>query len=184
MKIYTKTGDDGTTGLFGGDRIHKDHLRIEAYGTVDETNSALGLVRAHSNIHPENQFLDHLIHTIQSELFILGADLATPSESKVEVPRIKESQINQLEQNIDQLEAKLPPLKHFILPGGSVLASTIHLARTICRRAERQTVRLSHQESINLLTITYLNRLSDLLFVLARWTNHMLGLNEEAWRPD
>ena len=183
MKIYTKTGDDGSTGLFGGDRISKDHMRIEAYGTVDETNSTLGLVRAHVGNHSEQEFLEGILHKIQSELFVLGADLATPSDAKVNVPRIEKKQIDDIEQLIDQLERELPPLKHFILPGGSIAASFMHLARTTCRRAERQTVRLSHREPINVLTITYLNRLSDLIFVLARWTNHLLGMNEEAWRP-
>jgi len=184
MKIYTRTGDDGSTGLFGGDRIQKDHLRIEAYGTVDETNSALGLVRAHIESHPKHAFLDELLHKIQSVLFVLGADLATPNNAKVEVPRIEQSHVDFLEEQIDVLDAQIPQLKHFILPGGSTPASFMHLGRTICRRAERQAVRLSHQDTVNPLSITYLNRLSDFLFVLARWTNHMLELNEETWRPE
>ncbi|MBX2821308.1 MAG: cob(I)yrinic acid a,c-diamide adenosyltransferase [Rhodothermaceae bacterium] len=184
MKIYTRTGDDGSTGLFGGDRIQKDHLRIEAYGTVDETNSALGLVRAHIESHPERGLLEELLHKIQSVLFVLGADLATPNNAKVEVPRIEQPHVDYLEEQIDALDAQLPQLKYFILPGGSIPASFMHLSRTICRRAERQAVRLSHQDTVNPLTITYLNRLSDLLFVLARWTNHMLELNEETWRPE
>ena len=183
MKIYTKTGDDGSTGLFGGDRISKDHLRIEAYGTVDETNSALGLVRTHIDSLPESTFLNALLHTLQSELFVLGADLATPNEAKVDVPRIDKNQIKNLERTIDKLQDQLPPLKHFILPGGAAITAFLHLARTTCRRAERQTVRLSHQEPINLDALTYLNRLSDLLFVLARWTNHVLNIDDEAWRP-
>ena len=183
MKIYTKTGDDGSTGLFGGERIPKDHFRIEAYGTVDETNSVLGIVRSHAADHPEHSFMDSLMHQIQSELFVLGADLATPNDAKVNVPRIEEAHIQHLEQTIDTLDNQLPPLKHFILPAGSVLASYLHLARTTCRRAERQTVKLGHNSSINPMAIQYLNRLSDLLFVLARWANLKLGLNEEAWRP-
>ena len=183
MKIYTRTGDDGSTGLFGGDRIPKDHFRIEAYGTVDETNSALGLVRAHIESHPEHDYLDELLHKIQSELFVLGADLATPNDAKVDVPRIGQLHVDYLEEQIDILDAQIPQLKHFILPGGSAPAAFMHLGRTICRRAERQAVRLSHQDTINHLTVTYLNRLSDLLFVLARWTNHRLELNEETWRP-
>ena len=184
MKIYTRTGDDGSTGLFGGDRIQKDHLRIEAYGTVDEANSALGVVRAHASTHPEHVFLDQLLHKRQSELFILGADLATPNDSKVEVPRVESILVEVLEQTIDELDSQLPPLKHFILPTGSIVASFLHMARTTCRKAERQTVRLSHVEPINPLAIRYLNRLSDTLFVLARWTNFKLQLDEEAWRPD
>lgn len=184
MKIYTRTGDDGSTGLFGGDRIPKDHLRIEAYGTVDETNSTLGLVRAHLDSTPEFSLINSLLHTLQSELFVLGADLATPNDAKVDVPRITQSQVDRLEETIDELQNQLPPLKHFILPGGAPSTAFLHLARTTCRRAERQTVRLSHQETINLYAITYLNRLSDLLFVLARWTNHLLSIDDEAWKPE
>lgn len=184
MKIYTRTGDDGSTGLFGGDRIQKDHLRIEAYGTVDETNATLGIARSHASQHPEHAYLDTLLHTLQSELFVLGADLATQNEAKVEVPRIEEAHIQSLERTIDELDKQLPPLKHFILPAGSVLASFLHLSRTTCRRAERQTVRLGQLEPINTRAIKYLNRLSDLLFVLARWANFKLDLNEEAWRPE
>ena len=183
MKIYTRTGDSGTTGLFGGDRVNKDHLRIEAYGTIDETNSYLGLARSHSNNHPEHQYLDQLLHKIQSELFILGADLATPHPTRVEVPRIEEPHVIAIEQEIDKLQDALPALKHFILPGGTVLASTLHIARTLCRRAERRTVSLQQEETVNNLAITYMNRLSDLLFVLARWVNIQMGISEERWKP-
>ena len=183
MKIYTRTGDQGLTGIFGGDRIPKNHLRIDAYGTVDETNSHLGLARAYAHDHTERSFLDQVLHGLQSELFILGADLATPIDSKISVPRIDEVQIKQLETRIDELQSELPTLKHFILPGGTRTASTIHIARTVCRRAERLTVALHHVEAINTQCIIYLNRLSDLLFVFARWVNIKAGLSEEAWKP-
>ena len=183
MKIYTRTGDSGTTGLFGGDRVNKDHLRIEAYGTVDETNSYLGLARSQISDHPKHLYLDQLLHKIQSELFILGADLATPNMARVEVPRIEEPHIIALEQEIDKLQDALPALKHFILPGGTVLASTLHIARTLCRRAERRSVSLQQVETVNNLAITYMNRLSDLLFVLARWVNIQMGISEERWKP-
>lgn len=183
MKIYTRTGDSGTTGLFGGERIKKNHLRIEAYGTVDETNSFLGLARSHSGSHPEYPFLDGLLHRLQSELFIIGADFATPQDSKASVPRIEEQHVIALEQDIDALQENLPTLKHFILPGGTILSSTLHIARTVCRRAERAAVALQQVEPVNNLSITYLNRLSDLLFVLARWVNIRMGIDEEKWKP-
>ena len=183
MKIYTRTGDSGTTGLFGGDRVSKDHLRIEAYGTVDETNSFIGLARSHASNHPDHQYLDQLFHKIQSELFILGADLATPQNARVDVPRIEETHVSAIEQEIDRLQDALPELKHFILPGGTVMASTLHIARTLCRRAERRTVALHQEETVNHLAITYMNRLSDLLFVLARWVNIQMAISEERWKP-
>lgn len=181
MKIYTKTGDQGTTALFGGDRVEKYALRIEAYGTVDETNAALGLGRNQVLGLGFPESFDTLLHQLQSTLFTLGADLATPLESKAKVPRIESSHITELEQTIDTYEADLPPLKHFIMPGGA--AAGLHLARTICRRAERLTVALSREESINEQAMIYLNRLSDLLFVLARWVNLKAGIDEEAWKP-
>ncbi len=182
MKIYTRTGDSGDTALFGGDRVNKDHLRIEAYGTVDETNSMIGMAREY--IEKEGHAgLIAILHRIQSELFVLGADLATPNDSKAVVPRIQPDHSSGLEQEIDKLEEDLPALKHFVLPGGSLAASSIHLARTICRRAERRTVSLHHNDSINPETVVYLNRLSDLLFVMARWLNFKAGVVEEAWKP-
>lgn len=185
MKIYTKTGDQGTTALFGGERVEKYALRIEAYGTVDETNAALGLGRNQVqglNL-PMNQStsFDALLHQLQCTLFTLGADLATPLESKAQVPRIEPHHVTTIEQTIDTYEADLPPLKHFIMPGG--IAAGLHMARTICRRAERLTVALSREESINAQAVIYLNRLSDLLFVLARWVNLKAGIDEEAWKP-
>ncbi len=182
MKIYTRTGDKGTTGLFGGGRVSKDHLRIEAYGTVDETNSVIGIARGQLPT-AGHEHIAAMLHRIQSELFILGADLATPVDAKVQVPRIDPSHVATLESEIDTLTGDLPPLKHFILPGGSTTASTIHLARTVCRRAERSTVALQLQETLNDQAVIYLNRLSDLLFVMARWLNKQAGVSEEAWKP-
>ena len=182
MKIYTRTGDKGSTGLFGGNRVNKDHLRIEAYGTVDETNSIIGLGRSFLPDEGHSE-IEAMLHRIQSELFVLGADLATPLSAKVSVPRIEAAQIERLENHIDELEADLPPLKHFILPGGTQAASAIHAARTVCRRAERRTVSLQQADELNEHAAVYLNRLSDLLFVMARWLNHHAGIKEEAWKP-
>ncbi len=182
MKIYTRTGDKGLTGLFGGDRVSKDHLRIEAYGTVDETNSVLGMARG-ALPDADHGEIELMLHRIQSELFVLGADLATPQNAKVEVPRISQAHVTALEENIDLLENDLTPLKHFILPGGSQAASMIHLARTVCRRAERRTVSLQQHDTLNLHAAIYLNRLSDLLFVMSRWLNNKAGTSEEAWKP-
>lgn len=180
MKIYTRTGDKGSTGLFGGERVSKDHARIEAYGTVDEANSMIGLARA-SFPTPAWEPASSMLHRIQAELFVLGADLATPQDAKVQVPRIESSHIEALEQNIDTLEADLSPLKTFILPGGAPEAAGIHVARTVCRRAERRAVTLQELDTINANAVVYLNRLSDLLFVMARWLNMNAGISEEAW---
>ncbi|MDP4199017.1 MAG: cob(I)yrinic acid a,c-diamide adenosyltransferase [Bacteroidota bacterium] len=178
MKIYTKTGDDGTTGLFGGGRVPKDSPRIEAYGTVDELNSCIGLVRAASG----ELFVD-LLQRISEELFVLGGDLATPLETRsdYEVPRIGESQVRALELAIDEHDAQLPSLKRFILPGGTPLAAHLHHARTVCRRAERLLVTLTTREKIGPNDIIYLNRLSDLLFVLARRANQLAGVRDIEW---
>lgn len=180
MKIYTKTGDKGDTSLFGGQRVPKDALRIEAYGTVDELNSVLGIVRADNK---ENE-IDSIIDRIQNDLFVLGADLATPrSQSSKSIKRIDAKDSRHLEKTIDQLEEQLKPLKTFILPGGSLVAARLHFARTVCRRAERSAVRLSRNEDIGEGTTIYLNRLSDLLFVLARYANHAAGVSETKWKP-
>ena len=183
MKIYTRTGDTGTTALFGGDRVGKNHPRIEAYGTVDETNAYLGLARSLLQDQPGAVRLEPLLARLQDDLFILGADLATPSKSRAVVPRIDEAHITRLEEAIDAFEADLPPLKHFILPGGTSVAGMLHVARTVCRRAERLTVAASAEEAISLEAAIYLNRLSDLLFVLARWVNRQAGIEEAAWKP-
>ncbi len=180
MKIYTKTGDKGDTSLFGGQRVPKDALRIEAYGTVDELNSVLGIVRADNT---ENE-IDSIIGRIQNDLFVLGADLATPrSQSSKSIKRIDAKDSRHLEKTIDQLEEHLKPLKTFILPGGSTVAARLHFARTVCRRAERSVVRLSRNEDIGDGITIYLNRLSDLLFVLARYANHTTGVPEIKWKP-
>jgi len=179
MKIYTKTGDTGDTGLFGGDRVTKDAPRIEAYGAVDELNSLIGIIRALRS----SKKIDQVLRKIQSDLFVLGADLATRKANKRSlIPRISRSHIASVEKTIDSLQLSLRPLKAFILPGGTVAASHIHYARTVCRRAERSTVRLSRSEEINENALVYLNRLSDLLFVLARYANHTGKKKETEWK--
>lgn len=178
MKIYTKTGDTGTTSLFGGKRVPKDDLRIEAYGTVDELNSVLGVVRS---LKPHKK-IDEIVKLIQNQLFAVGAELATPNGGNDSyIPRIEVSHVTELEKIIDELQEKLKPLKVFILPGGSVVAAHLHLARTVCRRAERAIVRLSRNEKISKHVIIYLNRLSDLLFVLARYSNEREKHPEIEW---
>ncbi len=180
MKIYTKTGDDGETGLFGGPRVSKDAPRIEAYGTVDELNSALGLVRA-GELDPE---IDALLGQIQNDLFALGAQLATPDPGAHHTALVDSNQIASLESAIDRYEAQLEPLHQFVLPGGTLAAAGLHVARTVCRRAERRLVALVHQstEPIAREPLVYLNRLSDLLFVLARAVNRAAGCPDVPWR--
>ncbi len=179
MKIYTKGGDDGTTALFGGKRVHKDALRIEAYGIVDELNSVIGVVRAHAPMLRTNDILS----AIQHSLFCLGADLATEQSQKNAgaIPRIAGRDIQTAEAFIDEIDAQLPPLTHFILPGGAPSAAFLHLARTVCRNAERACVALSKHEDIGAQVVIYLNRLSDLLFVLARYENNEKGISETKW---
>jgi cob(I)alamin adenosyltransferase len=179
MKIYTKTGDSGDTSLFGGQRVPKDALRIEAYGTVDELNSMLGIVRADNH----DAEIDRILSDIQNQLFELGADLATPrSVEKKVVKRIEPRDVQQLEKVIDAVDPVLKPLRSFVLPGGSPLAARLHFARTICRRAERAVVRLSRNEDIGETVTVYLNRLSDLLFVLARYANQKARVAEVKWK--
>jgi len=181
MKIYTKTGDDGTTGLFGGRRVPKTDLRVEAYGTVDELNAVLGLALATGEGPGE---LRDLMLELQRELFVLGSDLATPpGEEASYVPRVQAASVEALERAIDDAEAGLAPLKNFILPGGSPLAAHLHHARTVCRRAERATVALAAREEIGAVPVRYLNRLADLLFVLARAANRAAGAAETEWAP-
>ena len=178
MKIYTKTGDGGDTSLFGGTRVPKDDLRVTAYGEVDELNAAVGFA---ASLEPQ-AFDAAFLQTIQRDLFTIGAELASPDPGRVDKalggPRIGEPQIGMLEHMIDGHEAKLQPLQDFILPGGTPKAAAFHLARTVCRRAERAVVSLAREQKISPAIVQYLNRLSDLLFVLARATN------AEARRPD
>jgi len=180
MKIYTRTGDSGDTGLFGGPRVRKDHARIEAYGTIDELNAVLGMVRA-QELTPE---LSTLLETFQNDLFTLGAELATPDPGQHETPRVAEDDVARLEKQIDHLEALLPPLKQFILPSGNSAGTTLHLARAVCRRAERRVVTLQEidTEVVSTTILVYLNRLSDLLFVLARFANQQAGEPEVPWQ--
>ena len=180
MKIYTKTGDRGDTGLFGGPRVSKDAPRIEAYGTVDELNSVLGLARTAG----VGGSIDELVNRIQNELFDLGAQLATPDPAAHNVPLVGARQIAALEAAIDLHEQGLKQLKTFILPGGTPAAAWLHLARTICRRAERRAVTLVAQsvEPVSPEVVVYLNRLSDLLFVLARAVNHADGKGDVPWQ--
>ncbi|MEX2435158.1 MAG: cob(I)yrinic acid a,c-diamide adenosyltransferase [Balneolaceae bacterium] len=177
MKIYTKKGDKGTTSLYGGEKVEKNSQRINTYGTVDELNSVLGLILT----YPLSSRGVELLHEIQHQLFVLGADLATPQTKKVKIERIGKDEIQKLEDWIDELQENLPPLTSFILPGGIPAGATLHLARTICRRAERETVSLKKAETVSDEAIIYLNRLSDLLFVLARFENHEAGEKETPW---
>lgn len=177
MKIYTKTGDKGETGLMGGKRLGKDSLRIRAYGEIDELNAFLGICRS-QNSHQE---IEPMLHQLQRELFDLGADLATPLDSKVPVPRVTENQVTTLEQWIDSMDKELKPLKNFILPGGCPLAAGLHAARTICRRAERAIVALQKVEAIGEQVVKYVNRMSDLLFMMARYANKLENAHEERW---
>lgn len=185
MRIYTRTGDQGETGLFGGQRVLKCHPRVAAYGDVDELNAVLGVCAA-GCADPE---MAGTLARLQSELFVLGADLATPYEEGEQVgsrkvQRVSEGMAAALESLIDHYERDAPPLTHFILPGGTPLAAQLHLARTVCRRAERGAIAASGKESLNPEAIVYLNRLSDLLFVMARAANHRAGHPETPWVPN
>jgi cob(I)alamin adenosyltransferase len=181
MKIYTRTGDDGNTGLFGGGRVVKAHVRVEAYGTVDELNAALGLcVEATSQ-----EDIQHWLTTVQGDLFSLGAALATPGRdeggSSPSIPEIPVKRIQEMEGWIDLATEETPELRNFILPGGSRGAANLHLARTVCRRAERAAVRLIQEEASDPAVVRYLNRLSDLLFALARLENWRSGVPDVIW---
>ena len=178
MKIYTKTGDTGDTSLFGGKRVPKSTLRIDAYGTVDELNAQLGVIRA---LKPVAE-VDNLLEIIQNQLFILGADLAVPFDTAPEnLKRIQQNEIHSLEETIDRMDAQLEPLKSFILPGGSLTSAQMHVARNICRRAERLVDALGRKEEIGKFPLMYLNRLADLLFVAARYVNKLEGMEETKW---
>lgn len=178
FKIYTKTGDLGETGLFGGRRLSKSHLRIEAYGTVDELNSHLGLIRDLQKDESVREFL----HRLQSQLFSIGSILASDPEKELPVPELTEVDIEQLEQAMDHMDGSLPALKNFILPGGHPTVSQCHITRCVCRRAERLVVALAGSERVPAIVIKYLNRLSDYLFILARWTAKDLGVSEVIWK--
>jgi cob(I)alamin adenosyltransferase len=180
MKIYTRTGDQGDTGLFGGGRVPKDHPRVAAYGDVDELNSALGVVRAGGG-----GFFDAVLETIQRDLFSIGGQLATPEPARVQKSLQKAvllpERIAELERIMDEAETELPPLRAFVLPGGTPVAAALHLSRTICRRAERSVVHLAHSDPIPELLVVYLNRLSDLLFTLARLANFRADVPDVTW---
>src|SRR5262245_30803984 len=179
VKIYTRTGDDGTTGLLGPGRVLKNDPRVEAYGSVDEVNAALGVVRALD----AGAWVSAELATIQARLFSLGAELAATSAAPLAgLARIGDADVTALEAIIDRLEKDLPPLKNFILPAGHVLAAHLHLARTVCRRAERRVVALAESSSVEPRLLHYLNQLADLLFVMARWCNHRAGVAETEWR--
>jgi cob(I)alamin adenosyltransferase len=180
-RIYTRTGDDGGTGLVGGERVTKDSLRVAAYGEVDEANACVGLARLHTATDAE---LDAILARIQNDLFDLGADLATADLEQAGALRVIDPQVERLEREIDGMNADLAPLSSFVLPGGSAAAAALHLARTVSRRAERTAVALSRssEESVNPAAIRYLNRLSDLLFVAARRANAN-GASDVLWTP-
>ncbi len=181
LKIYTRTGDEGDTGLFGGGRVGKDHPRVEAYGDIDELNACIGLARSAESM-PR---VDEVLAPIQRDLFAIGALLATPDLAKMHEQlakaRLTDERIAQLEQCIDDGEAELEPLRAFIMPGGTPKSAALHVARTVCRRAERAIVRLQREVEVPQVVIIYLNRLSDLLFVLARVANRRAGAGEVTW---
>lgn len=182
LKIYTKTGDKGKTALIGGTKVPKSHLRIEAYGTVDELNSYIGLCRDLLTDTTSRAVLQES----QDRLFTIGAALACDpeKETKMAIPDLKESDVTLLEKEMDRMNEAIPPMKHFILPGGHVAVSQLHVARCVCRRAERCCVRLQEEgAAVEPIILQYLNRLSDYLFVLARYTGHQLGAEEIAWKP-
>lgn len=181
MKIYTRTGDKGQTGLLGGSRVAKDDLRIEAYGTVDELNSHLGMLRDLAGTHHAR-----LLVEIQHTLFALGSRLASSSDeeaAKFKVPPVTEAHIAALENAMDAMDSELPTLRNFILPGGHPAVSQAHICRTVCRRAERRLVQLSGTEALPEVLVRYLNRLSDLFFMLARHLAHLFGAAETPWEP-
>jgi cob(I)alamin adenosyltransferase len=190
MKIYTKTGDKGETGLIGGMRISKGDARIVAYGSVDELNSNIGIAISSLGVKNRDLFLDliNIMRRIQSELFIVGSDLADPrypagDQNQYKTPRADENMVSDLEVALDKFETELEPITFFILPGGSIEASVFHVTRTIARRAESAVALLSKDQIINPIVLVYLNRLSDFLFVAARLINKRLGIKDIAWRP-
>jgi cob(I)alamin adenosyltransferase len=188
-RIYTRTGDAGQTGLVGGQRVAKDDLRIDSYGTVDELNAFIGLAR--STVEELGRDAERLaefslvLKRVQHELFNLGSILATlPQDVHPKQPRITPAEIEQLEREIDRANEDLQPLRSFVLPGGTRLDAELHVCRTVCRRAERLVVRLAREQSVPTEAVQYLNRLSDALFVWSRWVNHALGASETLWEPN
>jgi cob(I)alamin adenosyltransferase len=181
VKIYTRTGDEGENGLFGGGRVPKDHPRVVAYGDVDELNSAVGLARATAPV----ELFDPLLQGVQKDLFSIAAHLATPDPAKVakalEKADLSEVRVAEFERAMDAADLELPPLRAFVLPAGTPKAAALHLARTVCRRAERSVVQLARETGVPGLFVIYLNRLSDLLFTLARLANHRDGREDETW---
>ncbi len=186
-RVYTRTGDRGETALVGGKRVPKDSLRIEAYGTIDELNSIVGLARAFNEEKladgDAHRFLDTMLRQIQDELFDLGSELATPPDFfKEGMYRVSEQEIKKIEQLIDECQKELEPLKSFVLPGGGRIGAYLHQCRTVCRRAEREILRLSRAEELSEWPIKYVNRLSDLFFVLSRWISKKTGQDEYLWQ--
>jgi cob(I)alamin adenosyltransferase len=182
FKIYTKTGDKGTTSLIGGTKVEKSHLRIETYGTVDELNAHIGFC----NDHITDEESKKMLLEIQDRLFTIGSALATDPEKepKMKIPDLKTSDVELLESEIDRMTAQLPPMTHFILPGGHPCVSALHIARCVCRRSERSCVRMQHEGlEVDSLIIIYINRLSDYLFVLSRYIGYILNVEEIKWRP-
>ena len=186
-KVYTRTGDRGDTGLVGGKRVAKDSLRVDAYGAIDELNSIVGLARVFNEedraAGAAHEFLDEVLCQIQDELFALGSELATPPEFFTEgMYRVADDEVKRLEKLMDRCQKDLEPLKSFVLPGGGPASAALHVARTVCRRAEREVVALMRQEDLGPWPLAYLNRLSDLLFVLSRWIGHKAGEQEFLWQ--
>ena len=182
QKIYTKTGDLGKTSLIGGTKVAKSHIRIEAYGTIDELNSFIGLTADHIS----DQHVKNMLKEIQDRLFTIGSSLACDPDKEplMKIPDLKEQDVLALENEIDTMNAKLPPMRWFIIPGGHIAVSTTHITRCVCRRAERLCVNMQENEVfVDPLVIKYLNRLSDYLFVLARYAGHLLQVTEIAWKP-
>lgn len=182
LKIYTKTGDLGTTSLIGGTKVPKSHLRIESYGTIDELNSYIGLV---GDLVPDTR-VKAVLKEIQDRLFTIGSSLASDPDKEplMKIPDLKEADVALLEEEMDQMHTVLPPMKHFILPGGHQAVSTLHISRCVCRRAERLCVNMQeHNLFVDPLVIKYINRLSDYLFVLSRYIAHLLRVEEVAWKP-
>jgi len=184
-RIYTRTGDDGTTHLAGGQQVIKDSRRIEAYGTVDELNAFVGAACVTAEAEPKLASLARTLRRVQHELFNLGSILATlPKDVHPQQPRITDADVAQLERDIDASNAELEPLRSFVLPGGSRINTDLHIARTVCRRAERVVLHALREQVIPTEAIRYLNRLSDALFVWSRWANHALGVSEVLWQPN